>query len=227
MAALVLSGCAEQTSGVYDPLEPVNRRIFAFNHMLDNHAALPAASYYKSALPNGVRDGVHNFLSNLGEPVNFANDVLQGQVTRAGMSVCRFGVNSTVGVAGFMDPASGWGCLAHEEDFGQTLGDYGMPGGPYLVLPLIGSTLPRDAAGKIFVDHFFSPLGYVVYRGKLYVSLGRNFITTIDQRSRHIEELRDIERNSIDYYAAMRSLYIQVREAEIRDDALEPSPQKQ
>jgi phospholipid-binding lipoprotein MlaA len=227
MAALVLVGCAEQTGGISDPLEPVNRRIFAFNHTLDNHAALPAASYYKSAVPNGMRDGVHNFLSNLAEPVTFANDVLQGQVTRAGQSVCRFGVNTTVGVVGFMDPASGWGCPEHDEDFGQTLGVYGVPGGPYLVLPLLGSTLPRDAAGRIFVDHFFSPLGYVAYRGKLYVSVGRTFVTMMDQRSRHIEELRDIERSSIDYYVVMRSLYIKLREAEIRDDALEPAPQKQ
>jgi phospholipid-binding lipoprotein MlaA len=228
IAALVLAGCAEQSAGVDDPLEPFNRRIFAFNHSLDNHAALPAASYYKSAVPDGVRDGLHNFLSNLAEPVSFANDVLQGQMTRAGVSVCRFGINTTAGVVGVMDKASDWGCPAyHPQDFGLTLGDYGVPGGPYLVLPLIGSSMPRDAAGKIFVDHFFSPLGYVTYHGKLYVSLGRTFLDTVDQRSRAIDKLRDIERSSIDYYAAMRSIYIQRREADIQDDALDPAPQKQ
>ena len=191
MAALVLGGCAGQSTGDNDPLESVNRRVFAFNHSLDAHAALPAASYYKSAVPNGVRDGLHNFLVNLSEPVSFANDLLQGQMTRAGISVCRFGINTTAGVAGIMDPATDWGRPAyHPQDFGLTLGDYGVPGGPYLVLPLIGSTMPRDAAGKILVDHFFSPLGYVTYHGKLYISLGRTLVTTIDQKAHALDELR-------------------------------------
>ena len=90
--------------------------------------------------------------------------MLQGQPTRAGESICRFGVNTTVGVLGVMDPATGMGCPEHDEDFGQTLAIYGMPGGPYLVLPFLGSSFPRDAAGKIFVDHYFNPLGYWVKR---------------------------------------------------------------
>ena len=105
--ALMLGGCASK-EGVDDPLEPVNREIFAFNHTLDKHAAVPAASYYKSALPDDMRDGMHNFLSNLTEPVTFANDVLQGETTRAGYSICRLGVNTTIGVIGIMDPAMAW-----------------------------------------------------------------------------------------------------------------------
>lgn len=216
--AVLLGGCASNSDGVNDPLEPVNRKIFAFNQMLDHRAALPAATYYKSAVPNGARDGVHNFLSNLTLPVTFANDVLQGQTTQAGIAVCRLSVNTTLGILGIMDPATGMGCPEHDEDFGQTLAVYGVPGGPYLVLPLLGSTVPRDALGKVFIDHYFNPLGYVSYHGKLYVSLGENVLKLVDQRSRHIGVLRGIERTSIDYYAAMRSIYLQRRDSDIHDD---------
>ena len=221
---MLLGGCASSTSAdaPYDPLEPLNREIFAFNHSLDNHAALPAASYYKSAVPGGVREGVHNFFSNLAIPVTVANDILQGEATRAGKSACRFGINSTVGILGALDPATGMGYPDQSEDFGQTLAVYGMPGGPYMVLPLIGSTLPRDALGKILVDHYFNPLGYVAYRGKLYVSLGEDLITTVDRRSRAIAKLSDVERNSVDYYAAMRALYLQRRDNEINNVDLAP-----
>ncbi len=220
---ILLSGCeSANKSDVYDPFEPVNREVFAFNHSLDRHAALPAASYYKHAVPNGMRDGVHNVLSNLTLPVTFANDVLQGQFTEAGNAVCRFGVNTTVGVLGVMDPATGWGCMSRDEDFGQTLAVYGVPGGPYLVLPLLGSTFPRDMVGKIVVDHYFNPLGYVAYRGKYFVTITQNIIKSVDQRSRAVSALKDVERNSIDYYAAMRSLYAQKRESEIDNTAFTP-----
>ncbi len=230
IATLLLGGCASSGShddSVWDPFEPVNRQIFAFNHTLDKHAALPAASYYKSAVPDAARDGVHNFLSNLTLPVTFANDVLQGETTRAGDAVGRFGVNTTIGILGVMDPASGMGLAEHDEDFGQTLAVYGVPGGPYMVLPLLGSTLPRDLAGRILVDHYFNPLGYVTYDGKLYVSLSENLLKVVDQRSRNIGALRDVERNSIDYYAAMRNLYVQRRDHDINDTDVAPDTLKQ
>ena len=223
LVCLLLAGCASANdSGVNDPFESVNREVFAFNHSLDRHAAMPAASYYKSAVPDGIRDNVHNFLSNLSLPVTFANDVLQGEVTQAGYAVCRLGVNTTVGVLGVMDPATDWGCPENDEDFGQTLAVYGVPGGPYLVLPLLGSTLPRDAAGRILVDHYFNPLGYLTYRGKYYVTLGQSVIRIVDQRSRGISALQDIERTSIDYYAAVRSIYLQKRDSAVQNTTLAP-----
>ena len=223
VVCLLLAGCANSSDpAANDPFESVNRKVFAFNHSLDTHAALPAASAYKSNVPDGVREGVHNFLSNLSLPVTFANDVLQGELTQAGYAVCRLGVNTTVGVLGVMDPATDWGCPENDEDFGQTLAVYGVPGGPYLVLPLLGSTLPRDAAGKILVDHYFNPLGYLAYRGKYYVSLGENVIKMVDQRSRSISALSDIERTSIDYYAAVRSIYLQKRDSAIQNSTLAP-----
>jgi phospholipid-binding lipoprotein MlaA len=215
VVTLLLGGCASRHGdAVNDPLEPVNRKVFAFNRALDTRAALPAATYYKSAVPDSAREGVHNFLSNLSLPVTFANDTLQGEATLAGKTVCRFGINTSIGVLGVMDPATGMGYPEHNEDFGQTLAVYGVPGGPYLVLPFLGPTLPRDLVGKLFVDHYFNPLGYVSYDGKLYVSMTENLVKLVDQRSRNMGELRDVERNSIDYYTAMRSIYLQRRDNE-------------
>jgi phospholipid-binding lipoprotein MlaA len=224
MLTVLLAGCGgTNADGIYDPFEPVNREVFAFNHSLDRHAALPAASYYRNAVPGGVRTGVHNFLSNLGLPVTFANDVLQGDLTHAGYSVCRLGVNSTVGVLGVMDPASGYGCPGRDEDFGQTLGVYGVPGGPYLVMPLLGATLPRDIAGRLLVDHYFNPLSYLQYNGKTYVGLGQSLIKVVDQRSRAVGALREVERTSVDYYAAMRRLYVERRNDAIHNTSPDPT----
>ena len=221
--ATLLGGCASSAPpGQYDPFEPVNREVFAFNHALDKNAALPAATFYKNALPEDVRTGVHNFMSNLSLPVTLANDLLQGQFTNAGYAVCRATVNSTLGIGGVLDPASTYGCLDHDEDFGQTLGVYGVPGGPYLVLPLLGASLPRDLAGKLVVDGYFNPLSYLKYNGKIYVSLAQNGIKLVDQRSHAVSMLREVERTSIDYYAAMRGLYIQRRNAAIANESLAP-----
>jgi phospholipid-binding lipoprotein MlaA len=225
---LLLGGCASssQNDAVNDPLEPINREVFAFNQTLDHRAAVPAATYYKSAVPDGAREGVHNFLSNLTLPVTFANDILQGETTQAGNTVCRFGVNTTLGILGVMDPASEMGYPEHDTDFGQTLAIYGVPGGPYMVLPLLGSTLPRDLAGKILVDHYFNPLGYVTYDGKLYVSLSENVLKLVDQRSRKIGVLREVERTSIDYYASVRSIYLQKHSTNSRDVDVAPDLSK-
>lgn len=211
-----LAGCASaQQWSDGDPLEPFNREMFRINHMLDQRAALPAAVFYRSTVPGTVRDSLHNVLSNIGLPVTFANDILQGQISRAGDTAGRFCVNTTLGVLGVMDPATDMGMPQQQEDFGQTLGVYGVPSGPYVVLPLLGAALPRDAFGRIFVDHYFSPLGYVDYHGKYYVSLGERLFSTVDGRARAIDELHDIERNSVDYYAAMRDAYLKRRQDQI------------
>jgi phospholipid-binding lipoprotein MlaA len=224
---LALAGCASAPGNGTpdDPFEPVNRTMFGFNQKLDRNAALPAATFYKSAVPGGLRTGVHNVLSNLGLPVTFANDVLQGEVSRAGESIGRLCINTTIGLGGILDPATGWGLPYHAEDFGQTLGVYGTPGGPYMVLPLLGSALPRDLVGRIFVDHYFSPLGYVSYRGKYYVSISERVLSSVDGRSRVVDKLRDIERNSVDYYATMRDGYIKHRQDEI--DNVAPSSESE
>lgn len=208
-----LAGCeSAQKWSDTDPFEGFNRKMFWINQKLDRNAALPAAVFYKSSVPSDFRDGLHNVLTNLGAPVTTANDVLQGEFHRAGMAVARFGVNTTVGILGINDPATGMGYPEQHEDFGQTLGVYGVPAGPYFVLPLLGSALPRDWVGRIYVDHFFSPLSYLDYSGHYYVSLGTRIFSTVDGRARVIDDLHDIERSSVDYYAAMRDTYIRRRQ---------------
>jgi phospholipid-binding lipoprotein MlaA len=218
LLGLWLAGCssAQQWSD-NDPLEPFNRKMFWINQKLDHNAALPAAVFYKSSVPGDLRDGVHNVLVNVGLPITVANDLLQGQVSRAGTAAARFGVNTTVGIVGVMDPATDMGLPLQQEDFGQTMGSYGVPGGPYVVLPLLGATLPRDAVGRIFVDHYFSPLSYFDYSGHYYVSLGTRVFSTVDGRARAIDEIRDIERSSIDQYAAMRDAFIKNRQLQIEN----------
>jgi phospholipid-binding lipoprotein MlaA len=159
-------------------------------------------------------------MSNLTLPVSMANDLLQGEFTYAGYALCRLGVNTTVGVLGFLDPASDWGCVGRDEDFGQTLAVWGVPGGPYLVVPLMGSTTTRDIGGKLLVDHYFNPFSYVRYSGKYYVGLGQTAIKAVDQRSRAVGALHEVERTSIDYYAAMRRLYALRRDAAVTNEPL-------
>ena len=149
---------------VSDPLEGMNRFFFDINQRLDRHAGKPAATAYKDDVPQQVRGSLHNVLDNLGGPVNVANDLLEIQFENAGIAAGRFIVNTTVGVAGIFDVATGWGLPERNRDFGETLGTYGVPPGPYLVLPLRGSTDVRDFAGN-YLDGFVTPLHFVRYDG--------------------------------------------------------------
>jgi phospholipid-binding lipoprotein MlaA len=219
---LVAGGCAspdnQEAAAANDPLEPMNRAFFDLNERLDRHAALPAATFYNDTVPSSARNGIHNFMDNLSGPVTVVNDLLQLQFENAGKAAARFVVNSTVGLAGIFDVATGWDLPARNRDFGETLGTYGVPQGPYLVLPLSGPTAVRDLSGS-YVDGFFSPLYYwrVKYTGKQYVGLVKNALGTVDNRSRNIVSYRDIERASVDFYATMRDLYRQRRQRLIED----------
>jgi phospholipid-binding lipoprotein MlaA len=219
---LVAAGCAsasnQEAAAANDPLEPMNRYFFDLNERLDRHAALPAATFYKDTLPDPARQGIHNFLDNLGGPVNIANDLLQTQFTNAGKAAARFVINTTIGVAGIFDVATKWGLPARNRDFGETLGTYGVPQGPYLVLPVAGPTAVRDLSGE-YIDGFFSPLYYwhVEYTGHQYVGLIKSTIGAVDNRSRNIVTYRDIERASVDFYATMRAYYRQRRQRQVED----------
>lgn len=215
-AALAACSTTPESIEQNDPFEPLNRQIFAFNHSLDDRVALPVATFYRSAAPAPLRDHLHYFLTNLHLPVTFANDVLQGHFERSGEAFGRFAVNSTLGFGGIFDVATDWGMPYHQEDFGQTMGYYGVGEGPYLVLPLLGPAVPRDIGGQ-FVDHYFDPLGYVSWRHKFYYSWGRSALAFVDSRSRSVDSLREIQRSSIDLYATTRSLFRQSRNAEIRN----------
>ena len=200
----------------------MNRFFFDFNQRLDRHAALPAATFYTSAVPGPVRSSLHNMLSNLGGPVNVANDILETRFENAGKAAARFVINSTIGVAGIFDVASNWDLPEHSRDFGETMGGYGVPQGPYLVLPFRGPTAVRDFAGN-YVDGFFSPLYYmhVQFTGKQYVGLLKSTIGSVDNRANNIVTYRDIERASVDFYATMRAYYRQRREHQVEDNQVQ------
>ncbi len=222
LAALALSlsaaGCAAtpgpDSTGQNDPYESFNRQVFGFNETVDKNVALPVAVFYHHAVPTPAREGVHNFLGNLDSPVTFANDVMQGEVTRASKTLGRFVINSTVGIGGLVDAASEFGIEGHEADFGETLAVYGVDEGPYLVLPVAGPSNPRDATGEV-VDIFLDPLTYVELRSKFWWTAGRATLSIVDEREQNIAAIRSLEASSVDLYATVRSLYRQHRDAEI------------
>jgi phospholipid-binding lipoprotein MlaA len=228
-SALTLPGCAsrpnteQQQVSTYeedfnDPLEDTNRKIFEFNQFVDRNAIVPAAKAYRTALPDPVRDSVRDFLNNLREPLIFVNDTLQGQFESAAKTVGRFVINSTIGIGGVVDVAGRWGIPFHEEDLGLTFGAWGIPEGPYIVVPVLGPSTPRDLGGQV-AEGFGDPWNLLV-TGNPYtlywIPFVRGGTAGIDQRSRYIETLADIERTSLDYYATIRSLYRQRRAALIR-----------
>jgi phospholipid-binding lipoprotein MlaA len=205
---------------INDPLEPLNRTVFEFNRALDAMFLRPLADFYRLVLPPPFREGVHNVLTNLRSPVILANDLLQAEWGRAGTTTGRFLVNTTVGVGGIGDPASDFGLAYHNEDFGQTLAVWGVPEGPFLMLPVVGPSNPRDATGLAVDSTIIDPLGLLntigAEQGWLPTfSLVRFGMTAIDARAQNVEELDDLEKSSLDYYAAIRSLYRQFRTAEI------------
>jgi len=225
LAGVLLSGCASVSSAegpqaINDPLEPVNRVMFDTTLALDKAVLRPTALAYRTVFPAFMRDSLRNFLNNLGSPVILANDVLQGEGTRAGDTLIRAGVNTTLGLGGLVDVAKRWGYMRHSEDFGQTLAVYGVGEGPYLFVPLLGPGNPRDVLGWI-VDLAFDPLTYAQWREKFFWQFGRAGVDLIDLRARNIETLDEIEKTSLDYYASVRSLYRQSRNNEIRNGATE------
>lgn len=218
--ALLAAGCATRTDdghvAVSDPFENMNRFFFDLNQRLDRNAGRPAANAYRETVPGKVRVGLHNLLDNLGGPVTVANDLLQVRLESAGIAAGRFLVNTTIGVAGIFDVATDWGMPARNRDFGETMGTYGVPPGPYLVLPFRGSTDVRDFAGN-YVDGYVSPLRYVRYDGRNYVGLMKSTLGSMDNRAANLVTFRDIERASVDYYATMRTVYMERRARLIED----------
>lgn len=214
---LVLTGCAGMPmngTDAYDPFEKENRVLFDASLQLDRLVLRPAAVAYGRALPQRVRDSVRNFIDNLSSPVVFANDVLQGDVDKAGVTLFRIGVNSTIGIGGLFDPAASFGYARHSNDFGLTLGDYGVGEGPYLFIPVLGPSNARDATGYV-TDWAFDPFFYITLRENFFWQLGRTALDDVDARSRNLETLDDIQKSSLDFYATVRSLYHQNRESQI------------
>lgn len=201
-----------------DPWEPFNRYVFEVNYALDQLFFRPIAGMYRTGVPEVIRDVIHNMLRNARGPLILINDLLQGDLDRAGDTAARFALNSTLGIGGAVDFADKVvGIPFHDEDFGQTLGVWGFQEGWYMMLPFYGPSNPRDTAGLI-VDSFIDPVGLVLrYYGPEYGPWARTVLTALDQRSRNIDTLDEVERTSIDFYATLRSLYRQRRDDEIRN----------
>ena len=202
-----------------DPLELLNRFTFSFNLALDTVVLQPVAAYYRFLLPVAVRDSVRNAVRNLRSPLILINDVLQGEFERAETTLVRFLMNSTIGVLGLFDVAGEMGYPYHNEDFGQTLGVHGVGEGFYLVLPIFGPSNPRDGIGML-VDIYLDPLTYAAEAADVEeFLLARTAVDGIDRRARNIETIEDLKRDSIDFYARVRSLYRQSRINEINNGA--------
>ncbi len=208
-----------------DPFEPLNRKTFAFNQGVDRAVLKPAAKAYVHILPSKVRDGIRNFMKNLDEPLTFVNNALQFKFKRAGTTVARFALNSTVGVLGFFDFAGRHGLPRQIGDFGQTLYVWHVGSGPYLVIPIFGPTTPRDGIGQ-GVDIFIDPLFHIWRHAKHRATLDsvRLVLPGIDERAQNLDVLDELKSESVDFYAAMRSLWRQNRQADLDNGNPPPPP---
>lgn len=222
--AAQLTACAhvprDRDAGVYDPLEPMNRAIFKANMAVDRAFIKPVAQGYRAILPQFVRDRFRSFVDNLIEPRIFINDLLQVRLNSAGITFARFLMNTTVGIGGLFDPASKHNLPRQTGDFGQTLYMYGVGDGPYLVLPFFGPSNMRDGIGlgvDLFTEGRANPLAAAIGDdGRTTVNVTLGVIYGIDLRERNIETLDAIESTSIDFYATLRSVSQQHRQAELR-----------
>ncbi|MDP3739697.1 MAG: VacJ family lipoprotein [Hyphomonadaceae bacterium] len=211
-AALSLGACAT-TGGPEDPYEDFNRSMFSFNDGLDKAVLEPVAKGYRTVTNEPIRGGVSNFIDNLGEPVTFANEVLQGKVGNAAGTVGRFVLNTTIGIVGIFDPAGAMGIKRTDEDFGQTLGVWGVGTGPYLVLPFLGSSNPRDLLGK-GADMAMNPINYAEFDGDDATRIGTAVVGGVSAREGAIETV-DSVRDQIDPYTTVRRFYVRSRAAAV------------
>ncbi len=199
-------GCS--TSGGPDPWEKVNRGTFAFNETADRWVVEPVAKGWDFVLPEFAQTGIANFFENLRAPVFIANNLLQGEIEHGYLEIWRFVLNSTVGIAGFVDVASKVDWPHHPEDFGLTLGHWGAPQGPYLVLPILGASTVRDTVG-LGVDSMGSVYSYFV---PIYVPVAARATELLNKRAIYLEEIAQSREEAFDFYVFVRNAYLQNRE---------------
>ena len=212
---------SKNTNGqVKDCFEGINRAVFSFNKGLDNLLIEPIAKGYRQ-LPSPVRSGTSNVLDNLSSLITIPNNILQGQIQTAGINTGRFIINTTVGILGIFDVAEKMGFPEYEkEDYGQTLGVWGVGPGCYWVMPVLGPSTIRDTAGSFINimggDPYYniSTHGNNEYLDKSDYMLTKT-LTGIDFRAKNIETFENLEKNSIDFYASVKSLYLQDRKRKI------------
>ncbi|HSI46183.1 MAG TPA: MlaA family lipoprotein [Methylophilus sp.] len=209
-----LSGCATTNK---DPLEGVNRGIYKFNDVVDQYAMKPVAKAYKAVTPTPVRTGISNFFNNLGTLTTVVNDLLQLKFAQAFTDAGRFVINTTFGIAGFIDVASKDNIAKHQEDFGQTLGHWGVGSGPYLVLPILGPSTLRDAGGLAFDTVTSDVITYLHNTGQIRAHNQVRLVQFIDKRTQLLDAKDLVDDASIDPYAFMRDAYLQRRASLIQD----------
>ncbi|ACI98174.1 VacJ like lipoprotein, putative [Rhodospirillum centenum SW] len=208
---------------VNDPLEPLNRGIFWFNEAFDVVLFRPLAEIYRAVVPDPMQVGVRNVLQNLRAPLDLTNQILQGDWDGAGTVTKRFVINSTVGLAGLIDVAAKNGLPYEYESFDQTLAVWGLPEGPYIVLPLLGPSSLRDGPA-LFAESWADPVARLADgTDREWINYTRIGLVAIDARASYIEVVDDLRANSFDYYAARRSLYRQQRNGLIRDGRSDPA----
>ncbi|MCX7384722.1 MAG: VacJ family lipoprotein [Alphaproteobacteria bacterium] len=209
-----------------DPLEPTNRVFYAVNDALDTVILRPIALGYRAVLPSPVRTGVHNVLNNLGTPVTLANDLMQGNTRRAGDTMSRFLLNTTLGVGGLIDVATERGILDHPADFGMTLAVWGVGDGVFLFLPVLGPTGPRDAAGFSVDSFVLDPWGWVGKGNTVRnLRIARTGLSAVDARVAVLDDFDKVKAQALDPYATIRSLYRQYRTKQIDDARGDVTPQ--
>ena len=204
---------------INDPAEPFNRKVHRVNQIADQAIVEPIAVLYGFAIPKPLRQIITNVLRNLQEPLTLVHDILQGEGDRAATTLGRFASNSTIGLGGSFDVATGFGLERHTEDFGQTLAVWGIGEGPYLVLPFLGPSGLRDGVGRLG-DFYMDPVSIARSEANVNgLSLIHMGVGAIDVRHRNLDNLRELEASAIDLYATMRSAYRQNRRKEIRNGA--------
>jgi len=203
--------------------ENTSRAVFKFNMALDDIVIEPVAKGYNK-LPSPIKKGTSNFTSNIGTLLSVPNNILQGNFKQLGHSIGSFTINSTVGILGFFNPAEKLGLKPHKEDVGQTLGSYGIGTGCYFVLPIFGPTTVRDSIG-MFADTFIDPFAHVTLReNELFGASGNSLdyysikgTTAVDFRAKNDKNFESLEKNSLDLYSSLKSIYLQDRENKIRN----------
>ncbi|MGH1456115.1 MAG: MlaA family lipoprotein [Alphaproteobacteria bacterium] len=224
MATFALSACASTSNTIYeagieisDPFEEQNRRVMAFNKVVDDNVINPVIKGYRYVTPQPARSGIRNFLRNLRSPITLANQILQGDAGGAKNVLLRTVINTTVGVGGLFDVAGYEGIKYEPEDFGQTLAVWGVEPGPYMVVPFIGPSSMRDYTGY-FVDGAADPLRWYLFNiDKMGIYTAKFGVDYLDIRDSLMDTLVELDQSSIDYYAAVRSAYYQHRKALVND----------
>lgn len=213
-----------ENQGVYsDPMAPFNESMFTFNLKLDDWILRPVASGYATIAPEPVRKSVGRFFDNANVIPRFTNNLFQLRFPEAGTEVARFGINTTLGVVGLFDPAEAWfGLEEHPDDFGLTLRHYGVPPGPYLMLPFFGPSTVTDTVGMV-VDAAMNPLTYLTYMADVpwyvptAIGAGMRLGSAVNYRSLHLDQFEEADRYAVDLYGAVQDAYLQTREHKVKE----------